>query len=117
MTDRNDGKPDSEVDETAARIAELVLQKLREDAARKKARRPLYGPEGVYKGLMPYMLRHIVVWILGPIGALMFIGGTIAGEAWVSASGFFWVAIALVVSRVKTRQPPLPDDDGEPGPG
>ncbi|WP_419947751.1 hypothetical protein [Candidatus Palauibacter sp.] len=25
-------------------------------------------------------------------------------------------AIALIVSQVKTRQPPLPDDDEEPGP-
>jgi len=25
-------------------------------------------------------------------------------------------AIALIVSQMKTRAPPLPDDDGEPGP-
>ena len=117
MTDRNDGKPDSEVDETAERIAELVSQKLREDAARKKPRQPLYGPDGAFAGYGGYMLRHIVVWIVGPIGAVMFIGGAIAGDAETSFSGFLSVVIALIVSRVKTRQPPLPDDDGEPGPG
>lgn len=120
MTDRNDKKPDIGVDETIARLAELVSQSLREDADRKKARQPLYGPDGIFAGYGGYMLRHIVLWFCGVAAVLLLLVGLFIGDqelkASVLMSAFLSGAIALIASQVKTRQPPLPDDDGERGP-